>query len=714
MARDAPDDRGAPLIALAGNPNTGKTTLFNRLTGSRQRVGNYPGITVEKTTGVMHLDGHGGPARNATVLDLPGTYSLAAASADEEVVIDVLSGHSPGTERPDLVVCVVDAANLRRNLFLVSQIAETGTPMVVALNMVDAARAQGIEVDAAKLSDKLGVPVVATVAARSIGIDDLRQAVERALDEQPRFAPVAWPEPIASGCARLRRAFGERTGKTLTEAEGVRLLFDVESDLPAHLGWPNGRVTIDDERRQLLRAGHDPLGDEARLRYAHLDELLDGTYTIQAPDRVPWSARIDRLLTHRLLGLAVFGALMFVVFASIYWLAQPLMDAVDGAFAAAGASLDEALAETPMLRSLVVDGVVAGVGGVIIFLPQILILFLFIAVLEDSGYMARAAFLMDKAFSWCGLNGKSFVPMLSSFACAVPSIMGTRTIEDPKARLTTILVAPLMSCSARLPVYVLMIGAFIQPVLGSFWAGATLFGMHLVGLVAALPVAMVLNRWVVRGRRLPFVLEMPPYRLPRARDVAWRMYRNGREFVVRAGTIILAFSIVIWALSYFPRPDRAATVDGSGSRGAELEASYLGQAGQFVQPLFAPAGFDWKLTVGVLASFPAREIIVSTLGIVYNVGGDELDEESPDLRRRLADATWPDGRKVYTPAVAVAVMVFFAFCMQCASTVAVIARESGWRWAAFSFGYMTALAWLGAVASYQLLTALGVGVGAPV
>jgi len=365
-----------------------------------------------------------------------------------------------------------------------------------------------------------------------------------------------------------------------------------------------------------------------------------------------------------------------------------------------------------MLRSLVAEGVVAGVGGVFIFLPQILILFLFVAVLEDSGYMARAAFLMDKVFSWTGLNGKSFVPMLSSFACAVPAIMTTRTIEDPRARLTTILVAPLMSCSARLPVYVLMIGAFIQPKYGALWAGTALFAMHALGLIVAIPVAFIINRFLLKTRPVPFLLEMPPYRRPALRSVVMRMYRSGSEFVVRAGTVIFAFSIVIWALTYFPRPDsvRLAMEEKYQAKAAEiekeidaayLEQSYMGRFGKTVQPVFAPAGFDWKITVGVLAAFPAREVIVSTLGIIYSVEGDD-DAAVVALKSKMAAATWPDGRPVYTPAVAVAIMVFFAFCLQCGSTVAVMAKEAGWKWAAFAFVYMTALAWVGAVVAFQV------------
>jgi ferrous iron transport protein B len=430
---------------------------------------------------------------------------------------------------------------------------------------------------------------------------------------------------------------------------------------------------------------------EAFLRYRHLDGLLGGIAKIEPSPAAARPYAIDRLFTHRVGGLLVFLAFMFGVFASVYWIAKPLMDGIKWLFDSFGVWAGGALAGHPMLQSLVVDGVIKGAGGVIVFLPQILILFLFVAVLEDSGYMARAAFLMDKVFSWTGLNGKSFVPMLSSFACAVPAIMTTRTIEDPKARLSTILVSPLMSCSARLPVYVLMIGAFIEPKYGPLWAGVALFAMHMLGLVVAIPIAFVINRFLLKLRPLPFILEMPPYRMPRALSVGRRMFLSGREFVVRAGTVIFAISIVIWALSYFPRP-ASPDIDKS----AALEQSILGRFGKAVQPVFAPAGFDWKTTVAVLAAFPAREVVVSTLGILYSV------EDGGSLNKEMAQAKWPDGRPVFTPAMAAAVMVFFAFCLQCGSTMAVMAREASWKWAGFAFVYMTTLAWIGAVATYQI------------
>ncbi len=687
-----------PLVAVIGNPNTGKSSLFSALTGIRQHVGNYPGITVERKEGRCRIG-----ERDVTLIDLPGTYSLAALSADEQIVLDVLSGRQGSVPVPAAVVCVVDASNLRRNLFLVSQVAEIGLPLVVALNMTDEAEQRGIKIDAAALSARLGAPVIPTVAVKGKGLDELRRAVDDILKAPHPATSVTWPAPVVEARDMVDAA-ARKEGRTLNQADLSRLLFDVEPGVAPFTGL----VEVRSRAHQALRsAGHDPLSVEALLRYGHLDAVLAGAVNkVESPaDKRPYA--IDRVFTHRVGGLLVFSLFMFLVFASVYWIARPLMDGIEWVFGQLSTWAGAKLAARPMLQSLVVDGGIAGVGGVIVFLPQILILFLFVGVLEDSGYMARAAFLMDKVFSWTGLNGKSFVPMLSSFACAVPAILTTRTIEDPKARLSTILVAPLMSCSARLPVYVLMIGAFLEPKFGPLWAGAALFAMHLLGLVVAIPIAFVINRFLLKLKPLPFILEMPPYRMPSAKGVLRRMYLSGREFTVRAGTVIFAISIVIWALSYFPHSAAVAeTVDQAlpeaehdrAVRSAYLEQSILGRLGKAVQPVFAPAGFDWKTTVAVLAAFPAREVVVSTLGILY--AADESQDTA--LREEMAKATRPDGKPVFTPALAWSVMVFFAFCLQCGSTMSVMAREASWKWAGFAFVYMTSLAWIAAVATYQI------------
>ena len=543
-----------------------------------------------------------------------------------------------------------------------------------------------------------------------------------AQEERACMAQVPWPEAVGRAVAYLRSGLEKEGAHPPTAGELRRVLFDRQSRLIDRAGLPEGfDVTplLAASRDILTAAGFHAMSAEALLRYEHLGHLTAGAVDFPEKRKRTWTELLDAVLTHRVWGLVLFVAMMFVVFQSIYTWAGPFMDWIESAVGWVQESVAPLLASRPVLASLVVDGVIGGVGGVLVFLPQILVLFFFISLLEDTGYMARGAFLMDKMFGWCGLNGKSFVPMLSSYACAIPGILAARTIEDPRARLTTILVSPLMSCSARLPVYVLMIGVFIEPAYGAAASGLVLFAMHFVGLAVAVPVAWALNRFVLGTRPQPFLLEMPSYRWPRLRDIFWRMWERAREFLVRAGTVIVAMTIIIWALVYFPRPESVRENIESSSAGADpaemqarvdaayLEQSYLARAGRLVQPIFAPAGFDWKITVGVLASFPAREVIIATLGTIYGIGA-AVDEESGDLRRILAADRWTEGPRagqtVFNVPVALAIMVFFALCLQCGATVAVMAKESNWGWAVFAFLYMTLLAWAGAVLTYQLGT----------
>ncbi|NCG08024.1 MAG: ferrous iron transport protein B [Verrucomicrobia bacterium] len=708
-------------VALIGNPNTGKTSLFNMLTGLHQHVGNYAGVTVEKKTGTWTLPDGG----QVNLIDLPGTYNLNAASLDERVAVDVLAGHSSDAAPPDLVIVVVDVENLRRNLYLASQASELGVPMVIALNCWDVAERKGLQIDSKLLEQRLGVPVVPTVARTRRGTGALAEAVTRALETRPMLVRPRWPEAVTDSIADLRRELVETRDETLREGELQRLLFDRRSAVAERLKTPAA------ERDALLRAareklhlgGYQPDAAESLLRYRFLNPLLNDILERQAAmKKRSTSESIDQLLLHRVWGLLVFVGMMYVVFQSVYTWAGPLMDIIERGVGWLGGIAGGALTATPILQSLVVDGVIGGVGAFLVFLPQILVLFFFIALLEETGYMARAAFLMDKLFSWSGLNGKSFVPLLSSFACAIPGILATRTISDPKARCITILIAPLMSCSARLPVYLLLIGAFIEPEYGAAVAGLTLFAMHFIGVLLAGPLAWLLHRTLPRSvASQPFVMELPHYRVPQLGRIGHRLYESGSEFIVRAGTVICAMTIVIWALLYFPRPPElaetvqaTAQVESPGISEAELEhrlnaaylkQSYMGRFGNAVQPVFAPAGYDWKITVGVLASFPAREIIISTLGITYALGG-EIDEDSDDLRSTLAKARWESGPRAGTPVfnlpVALSIMVFFALCMQCGATVAVIAKELHWGWAIGSFAGLTALAWVAAVLTYQI------------
>lgn len=727
-------------IALIGNPNTGKTSLFNILTGMRQRVGNYSGVTVEKKTGLWQMAG----GQEVELIDLPGTYSLSASSLDERVAVDVITGHGMGGRAPDLVVVVVDVENLRRNLFLASQASELGVPMVIALNCWDVAERKGLQIDSKLLAQRFGVPVVPTIAKRKSGTMELAKAVEKALETRPTMVRPLWPEPVQNAIRKLQQELVTERGEALREGELQRLLFDRRSAVRERLKTPASEHApiIEAVREQLYKDGFQPDAAESTLRFRFLNPLLNDVLERQAAmKRRSKSEGIDQLLLHKFWGLLVFMGMMYVVFQSVYTWAGPVMGLIESVVAWAQGIASEALAGTPMLQSLIADGIIGGVGAFLVFLPQILVLFFFISLLEASGYMARAAFLMDKLFQWCGLNGKSFVPLLTSFACAIPGIMATRTINDNKARLITILVAPLMSCSARLPVYLLLIGAFIEPRYGSNVAGATLFAMHFVGALVAAPFAWVLNKTVNKGRKpTPFVMELPHYRVPQVKLIIFRMYESGKEFVVRAGTVIFAMTIIIWALLYFPRPAElkdqfateyitrisqnstpgiAASIELDVNQSSELERqlaaryleqSYMGRFGKFVQPIFEPAGYDWKITVGVLASFPAREIIVSTLGITYALGG-EVDEASDDLRKTLSHAKWETGPRAGEPVfnipVALSIMVFFALCMQCGATLAVIAKELNWRWAAVSFIALTSLAWLAAVLVYQIGTLLG-------
>lgn len=729
------DSTAGRRIALIGNPNTGKTSLFNTLTGMRQRVGNYSGVTVEKKIGIWQLPN----GQEVELTDLPGTYTLSATSLDERVAVDVITGHGVGGSAPDLLIVVVDVENLRRNLFLASQASELGVPMVIALNCWDVAEKKGLQIDSKLLEQRLGVPVVPTVAKRKAGTEALAKAVEKAIETKPALVRPQWPEPVSRAVRSLREELVTKRGESLREGELQRLLFDRKSAVSRRLKTPASEhePIIKAARDQLYKDGFQPDAAESTLRYRFLNPLLNDVLERQAAmKKRSKSESIDQLLLHKFWGLLVFVGMMYVVFQSVYTWAGPIMELIESMVGWAQGIASDALVGTPMLHSLISDGIIGGVGAFLVFLPQILVLFFFISLLEASGYMARAAFLMDKLFQWCGLNGKSFVPLLTSFACAIPGIMAARTISDNKARLITILVAPLMSCSARLPVYLLLIGAFVEPRYGPNVAAATLFAMHFVGALVAAPFAWILNKTVNKGRRPePFVMELPHYRVPQIKLVFHRMFDSGKDFIVRAGTVIFAMTIVIWALLYFPRSEEVeenATaeyisqitegpmseisgeikLDGTQRTELEqqisaryLEQSYMGRFGKFVQPVFAPAGYDWKITVGVLASFPAREIIISTLGITYALGG-EVDEESDDLRSTLSNARWESGPRkgepVFNIPVAFSIMVFFALCMQCGATIAVIAKELNWWWATGSFVALTSLAWVAAVVVYQV------------
>jgi ferrous iron transport protein B len=769
-------------VALLGNPNTGKTTLFNALSGLNQRVGNYPGVTVETRKGHTTCRG-----QTFEILDLPGTYSLSPRSPDEMVAVDVILGRQAGEPRPDVVVSIVDASNLERNLYLTTQALELGVHVVVALNMIDLAQGQGIHIDAERLSAGLGVPVVPIQANKKRGLEELRAAVARSVGVDPPLRKAIFPPAFEAEVALLRESLGADNAPAFL---GRRLLLDVGGYTEKRFGERFGRHVIDQARQarqRLLLAGCPIPAVEARSRYAWIRDVTQGCVRRPAERPVTWTDRLDRVITHRLFGTLIFLALMFLVFQAIYVGARPLMEAIDGGKDFVGDLVAGLLPAGPF-TSLLVEGVIGGVGAVVVFLPQILILFAFISVLEDCGYMARAAFLMDRLMSRCGLSGKSFIPLLSSVACAVPGIMATRVIEDRRDRLATILVAPLMSCSARLPVYILLIGAFLTEGYPVWLPGVVMFALYALGLVLAPLVALALKRTLLRGQTPVFVLEMPAYKWPSIRVVFRRVVDSGWMFLRRAGTVILASMVLVWVLLNFPArtypqqiaaaeasvkeereefkeidekiaPDRKkagrlARLEKSAAperarelrrqreeletkiapdeakleelkktldpvdekvndlKEARMRQSILGRFGRAIEPAVRPLGWDWRVGVAALASFPAREVVVSTLGIIYKQGKVDAKEireaddvAGTDLGKELRKRPWDDDptRPVFTIPAVLSLLVFFALCCQCASTLAVIRRETGsWRWPAFTFAYMTLLAYLGALVVFQV------------
>ncbi len=708
----AADATRRPVVALAGNPNSGKTSVFNALTGLRRKVGNYPGVTVERVEGSLELpDG-----RNARVVDLPGCYSLYPRSEDERVARNVLLGLDEQVPRPDCVVAVVDASNLERNLYFATQLFETGTPVVIALNMMDVVERRGTPVDAERLAVELGVPVVPIVGRTGRGIDDLVDVMTTAKTPGRLWSLSLEGEHALDGLTQAVRAMGS-VPEGAAEGEALRLLTSAADDDPFLVqGGEPLRRAVADARQAMEAAGIDREAVEAECRYAFCGKVaaaVRGPLVAAGPRR---SERADRVLTHRVFGPLIFLGVMGVIFWAVYAGAAPFMDVIEEGTGWLGARVQSLLGDG-VLTDLLVDGVIAGVGNVVIFLPQICLLFLFLTIMEDLGYLSRAAFLIDRLMRGTGLSGKSFVPLMSSFACAIPGVMSARTIENRRDRMVTILVAPLMSCSARLPVYALLIGAFIP--LG--YQGLTLLSMYLLSVSAALLVAWILRRTLFRGEASTFLLELPSYRMPVAKQVVRTVLGRAWVFIREAGTIILAISIVLWFLAYFPKDDaiteeaaqrieagedEAAVADWEA--GAQLEQSYAGRLGHSIEPLIEPLGYDWKTGVGLIASFAAREVMVSTLGVVYSVG--EADEESAPLRTKLREDRRPDGSPVHTPLTAISLMVFFVLACQCMSTLAVVKRETNsWRWPLFMLAYMTVLAYVASLIVYQGGLLLGFG-----
>ncbi|WP_404713226.1 ferrous iron transporter B [Sphingomonas sp. MMS24-J13] len=616
----------APMVALVGNPNAGKSALFNALTGARQKVGNYPGVTVERKSGRLTLD----DGRPVELIDLPGTYSLEPSSPDEAVTRDVLFGKQAGERRPTALVVVMDATNLDNHLRFALQLIALGLPTVIALNMIDMAKRDGIEIDIPRLSAELGVPVVPTVAVRKVGLDQLRTALDRAVSGGGK-AVLPDAAPISDIVALQRRA----------------------------------------------------------------RQIADAVSTRQA-DATAWTRRVDAVALHPIFGPLLLGALMFVMFQAVFSWSEAPKDWLASLQAWLG---NLALANLPdgFFRSLLVEGVINGVGSVVSFLPQILILFFFILLLEASGYMVRAAFIMDRMMAGVGLSGRAFIPLLSSVACAIPGIMATRSIEDPRHRLTTILIAPLMTCSARLPVYAVIIGAFIparQVLPGVGLQGLVLFGLYLAGIFGAMTVAAVLRRTIARGGGSGFLLEMPKYQMPVWRDIALGLWQRAYAFMRRAGTVIMGVTLALWLLTSYPQVP-------AGSNLKQSEYSIAGHIASVLEPVVRPIGFGHDIALAIIPAMAAREVAVSALQTVYSIdAGNDAKQGEDQLAQRL--------RNAWSLPTALAFLAWFIFAPQCLSTIAVIRRETnGWLWPAFTLTYLFVLAWLAAGATFWTATALG-------
>jgi ferrous iron transport protein B len=673
-------------IAIIGNPNCGKTTIFNELTGMRQKVGNYPGVTVEKKEGTIVFSS----GKNVTVLDLPGTYSLSANSPDEKIATDILLDKLTGIRRPNGIVCIVDASNLERNLYLVSQIIDQQYPLIIVLNMVDVAERSGIHINFEALAKSLGVPVIPTIGSKGVGIMKLKTAISNGFSISPAVRKWELPKPVGEEHREL-------VGLLLTHNhmkedaafhEATMLL-----STPRSLNEFRGAIAqpvldhVAQDYERLRQLGYDRHSVFVESRYQWIKKIC-GEVITYSPKKISYTDKIDTIVTHKFWGYIIFFILMTLMFQSIFTWATVPMDFIGTVFDWLGKEI-AVLLPAGDLRDLLIHGVINGTGAVVTFLPQIALLFLFLGILEDTGYMARAAFIMDRVMNKVGLHGKSFIPILSSFACAIPGIMATRTIENPRDRLVTMLVAPLASCSARLPVYSLLIAAFIPSrLIFSFWnlQGIVMVSMYLLGIAMALFMALLFKKTILKGKAPDFILELPPYRLPSLKSVLIQMWERSILFLKRAGTIILGVSIVLWFLATYPKMDHGNSSD-------KLAHSFAGQAGHVIEPVIRPLGFNWKIGVGILTSLLQREVFVSTVSTIYNIQSG--DDNSTSLRNQMQKEIDPStGLPKFTVLTAICVMVYYVLAMQCMSTLAVMRRETnGWKWPMFQLGYMTMLAY---------------------
>ncbi len=704
--------KSSPIITLIGNPNAGKSSLFNQLTGLRQKTGNFPGVTMDKKSGTWPIDSQ----NTATVIDLPGVYSIYPKSLDEQIVTDILA-NPRHPDYPDVAVVVVDASNLHRNLLLFTQVADLGVPTVLALNMLDVARQQTKLVNSVRLAMRLGVPVVRINARTGEGIDQLKKAVLGQIHE-PMLPGKLFFDPAEEATALI----ADTKAQYQLSNNYLALQYVIQHDGFSFLNQPQrtGLDTLIDKYQfsePTFQAG------ETITRYKRIATVVAEAVTDERPANQPtWSQKLDRVLLHPVWGYAIFGFVLLLIFQAIFAWAQPFMDAIDTGVAWLNGQLKESLPAGP-LTDLLTDGILAGIGGILVFIPQIAFLFFLIALLEESGYMARVMVIMDRIMRKFGLNGRSVVPLISGVACAVPAIMATRSIGTRRDRLITILVTPLMSCSARLPIYTILIALVVpnQRFLGLFHLqGLALMSLYLLGLVSALLAAYVLKLVLKTKERGYFIMELPTFKLPRWNHVGLTVWESVRSFVWEAGRVILAISIVLWVLSsYGPgnameQAENRVRQEKSARSGEELqnriaserlEASYAGAFGHFIEPAIRPLGYDWKIGIALLSSFYAREVFVGTMSTIYSIGSG-ADDANVTIRDRLRQERNPiTGGPMYTPALAWSLLVFYVFAMMCMSTLAATQRETkSWTWPAVQLAYMMVLAYVAAFATYQLMS----------
>jgi len=694
-------------IALIGNPNAGKSTLFNRLTGLRQTTANFPGVTVEKHLGTVQLE-HSA----ISLVDLPGIYSLDGNSADERIAVDVTLGRMADTPRPSGLLVVIDATHIYQGLYLLEQLLELQLPTMVALTMIDAATANGISIDTRALQDALGgIPIYPVSSISGHGLDELKQGLEHITSIKVPAIPASWPE-----LSETAQQLSQQLGADWQRIDVIQALLQTHPGLAGKLGQQLGSETIAQLRLKLFRDS-PPAAAEARKRYSWVKNVIADVQE-HTPLYLKMSARLVRWTNKPWPATLLFFAVLMLVFQAVFTWATPMMDAIDSASSELGRWIVVQMGQNA-LSSFLADGVIAGVGSVIIFLPQILILFLFIIILEDTGYLARTSFLMDRVMRSVGLSGQSVIPMLSSFACAVPAIMATRVIPGRKDRIATIMAAPFMTCSARLPIYALLIAAFV-PDDSVGWMnlqGLVLFGLYLLGILGGLGTALLLKSSALKGPKPRFILALPEFRTPNLQTVAIKLYDRARIFLKRAGTVIFVVAIGVWVLAYYPRMDveqyqsalassqaidRASAPEAMENvqSAAQMSQSWLGRIGRKIEPVFKPLGWDWRVSSAVVAGFPAREVVVDVMGTIYAVGSNADDQS---LSEKLRAARWPDGLLIFTLPMVLGLLVFYAWCLQCAATLATIRRETNsWRWPIFAWTYMTTVGYVGAFVIYQL------------